>query len=58
MHHHPTLAGLPIEIALLGFTLLLAIVNLFWAAQCWPPSPPDGSTSGRRSARTSISSAD
>jgi uncharacterized MAPEG superfamily protein len=33
MDHHPTLDGLPIEIVLLAATLLLAIVNLFWAAQ-------------------------
>jgi uncharacterized MAPEG superfamily protein len=33
MDHHPTLGGLPIEIVLLAATLLLAIVNLFWAAQ-------------------------
>ncbi|PXA84906.1 hypothetical protein DMC47_38645 [Nostoc sp. 3335mG] len=32
MDHHPTLAGLPIEIVLLAATLILAIVNLFWAA--------------------------
>ncbi len=33
MNHHPMLDGLPIEIVLLAATLLLAIVNLFWAAQ-------------------------
>ncbi|WP_454886493.1 MAPEG family protein [Sphingomonas oryzagri] len=32
MDHHPTLDGLPIEIVLLAATLILAIVNLFWAA--------------------------
>jgi uncharacterized MAPEG superfamily protein len=30
--HHPTIAGLPVELFLLGCTLLLAIVQLFWAA--------------------------
>lgn len=33
MEHHPAIAGLPVELFLLGCTLLLAIVNLFWAAQ-------------------------
>lgn len=32
MDHHPTLDGLPIEIVLLAATLILAIINLFWAA--------------------------
>jgi uncharacterized MAPEG superfamily protein len=32
MDHHPSLDGLPIEIVLLAATLILAIVNLFWAA--------------------------
>ena len=32
MDHHPTLDGLPIEIVLLAATLILAIVNLLWAA--------------------------
>ena len=32
MDHHPMLDGLPIEIVLLAATLILAIVNLFWAA--------------------------
>ncbi|MDH7640754.1 MAPEG family protein [Sphingomonas oryzagri] len=32
MDHHPMLDGLPIEIVLLAATMILAIVNLFWAA--------------------------
>ena len=32
MTHHPMLDGLPIEIVMLAATLLLAMVNLFWAA--------------------------
>jgi uncharacterized MAPEG superfamily protein len=32
MDHHPMLDGLPIEIVLLAATVILAIINLFWAA--------------------------